>query len=598
MPEVTPRPESSEAQKDSSDSQRKSKSRAHRDDEYAKLYQSSGHPLFYPIRKIRGWWQHWEIDEIPARLSFGSMRALRRSLSFKGNEYVVDGESEVTVKSWPSKTTLANPVWWLIWTGSFAWRWLVSRSLAPMLLAVPGVLAFATITTFSLRGSMVSDSTEAARYRRLLGEISSDDASEKDIAKSRLLADALMRLDPESQKTGIVRALVEEESGNLEQAKAMMKEIAKINKSPQAAMWLAQKARVEDTEFSNWPDENKRQYFDWLMVAINNNPTDPVPRRLLGDVFREIGEPEKAYQVMEPIANTSNENACIVAFLENELGMVKQAKARAKSLEASFGEHLAQSPGDVFARTQRSILLLLLEREGDAVELLQAGLEWTKSPKEEAVLKTALTEALVVQARKIPQQDKSPRALMASLEKLREAMSYDPANKSLLDAVIEVSIKAAQSQDSELLILQEAVVQGVESDASHFIYGTTCLMQRKVEEANRHLELALQNNPNLPGLLNNLAYALTQQDEPDLERALNLSNAAVTALPENTYVRETRGSIYLALGQHIEAISDLEFAISSPELRKMVRPKLVRAYKALGDEKLAARHQALLDSGR
>ena len=41
-----------------------------------------------------------------------------------------------------------------------------------------------------------------------------------------------------------------------------------------------------------------------------------------------------------------------------------------------------------------------------------------------------------------------------------------------------------------------------------------------------HLEQARQRNARIPEVLNNLAWGLAQKDEPDLERALQLAEAA------------------------------------------------------------------------
>lgn len=463
-----------------------------------------------------------------------------------------------------------------------------------MLLALPGVVALGTLLAVNMRGALISPGMQAAQYRRMLARAASD----KDMQRSRLLSDALIRLEPEASRTSFVRALVEEKNGNLEQATTLMEEIAINEGSAEAAMWLANQAWIPEVPFAEWPRENKKKYFDWLSLAIRHNPNDPAPRRLLCDVFRAIGDLEKAYAVMEPVAQTSNENACLVAFLESELGMTEIAQARAAGREKSYRMHLKTNPGDHAARTQHAMLLLLLEREEDAIESLERGLEWTSDPQQERGLERAIAEAMVVQANKIRKEDASPRGMMKSLERLREAMDVDPSNPSLIKSVTEVCLQAAESNNKELFILREAVVQGVSPDASHFILGTTCLMEGNMEEAKRHLEVALKNNPKLPGLLNNLAYSISAQENPDLERALRLANSAVEAMPENAFVRDTRGQILLKMGRFSEAIADLERALSTPELRPVVRPKLVRAYQAVGDEALAERHRQLLERDR
>ena len=101
----------------------------------------------------------------------------------------------------------------------------------------------------------------------------------------------------------------------------------------------------------------------------------------------------------------------------------------------------------------------------------------------------------------------------------------------------------------------------------------------------------------MPGALNNLAYALSQREDADLPRALQLANAAVDTSEGNLYVLETRGQILLKMGRWKEAISDLEAALAEIELRPQVREALALAYDEVGRPELAARHRDLLSKG-
>ncbi len=90
--------------------------------------------------------------------------------------------------------------------------------------------------------------------------------------------------------------------------------------------------------------------------------------------------------------------------------------------------------------------------------------------------------------------------------------------------------------------------------ATHFIRGTLALLDGKFEEAKSQLELALQREPNAPGILNNLAVAIAEMKDSDLEKALSLVDVALAKMPNHAYFLETRGQILVKLHRWHEAI--------------------------------------------
>ena len=90
---------------------------------------------------------------------------------------------------------------------------------------------------------------------------------------------------------------------------------------------------------------------------------------------------------------------------------------------------------------------------------------------------------------------------------------------------------------------------------------------------------------------------LAHADPPQTERALQLIEAALQAIPNHPEYHETRGQILLQLGRPKDAIQDLELALKAiPVTRRGgVHDGLARAYEALGDHDLAQRHRKLAD---
>lgn len=92
-------------------------------------------------------------------------------------------------------------------------------------------------------------------------------------------------------------------------------------------------------------------------------------------------------------------------------------------------------------------------------------------------------------------------------------------------------------------------------------------------------------------LLNNLRWAIAHAEPPDLDRALNLANAAHQAAPNHPDVLETRGQILAKLGRWKEAITDLDKALPAMPNRARVHDTLAPAYENLGVKELADEHR-------
>ncbi|MEZ6138411.1 MAG: tetratricopeptide repeat protein [Pirellulaceae bacterium] len=559
-----------------------------------RLFASVGATCTFPVRKLRAWLNHWQLGRLFDRSLGGVSSVLSRIMRFEGQDYARhEPDGQIVMRTWPSTKTLSNPLWWFAWLFSFIWRWFLSRPFLPMVLAAPAVIFVAGLITMSTAGAGISRGGQSIPYRRLLA--SSLAAGQFD--RARLAAEALARLNPNSVDNAISQAMVEEQAGDIDSARALMTDLAVSNKSAVAALWLANSIGDID-DFKGWNDAQRKEYFRWLTLASQNDPTNPLPRRLLGDLLRFIGDYRGAYAQLLPIADSDSEAAYIVTFLEKQLGLMEQARSRAESLQRIYADRLSANPQDFDARTQYVAMLFLMERESEALSVLQEGLAVATEPEQVRTLKSGMAEAMVLQAQQIAQKDSSPRGLIQSLERLRQAMAIDATNPALLEAVVQACLKAAESKDDELTVLREAIVQGVAPDTAHFILGTIALNSGNTEEAMQHLEIAVKNNPNLPGLLNNLAYAIASEEDADLERALRLSEAAVTTLPNHTYLRETRGQIYFRLKRYPEAIADLEFALASPELRPRIRESLAIAYEEMGQTEIAKRQRELLKAGK
>lgn len=549
--------------------------------------------LLAPWRMLRGWLRHWELGDLLLEKSYGLRRLTRSMLKFDGTSRLSrDDEGYMVVAEWPKAKTLCNPLWWVVWSAQFAWRWFLSRPYFMLASAIPGVVTVALFFGVAMIGGSVPIATKSMLNRQQM--VAS--AETQDFDAARLFGNAALSLAPRNENVVFDRAKVAEMSGHATAAISLMEYGARELGSPKSALWLA--GNIGDrNQIATWDSQQQAGYAEMLGIALAEDSGNVEVRKALAELRMIQGRKREAHQILIPIAASDPDASFLAVILERDLGLNDSARKRASDLLDGLKQQILASPENLNLRLQAARLLAFLEQREQAIALLSEGLAYAKSTQESAVLRRALADGYVMISNQIASQDRSPRGVMARFENLRKAVEQDATSQAVVDAVTLACADVSASKNQELRVLKEAIVQGIAPDASHFILGTLALHEGDIDAASRHLEIALEKNPNLPGLLNNLAYAITQQSDPDLEKALDLANAAVNATPGNAYARETRGQILIKLEQWSEGISDLEFALTAPELRPLIRPSLAIAYDQLGQPEIAERHRKLARDG-
>ncbi len=547
-----------------------------------------------PWLRAKSFWKYWNPSRIFAGGLGSGVAFVDAMLRFDGTDYKLKrDDGRVLVRTWPSNKTLWNPLWWISSSLLFTVRWLVTRRYLPLLLATPAAVAVLGLIGAISAGNAISPGAQSIFYKRMLASGISD----TELPRAKLAIDALIRSDPSNTDAVFDRALLESKAGNIDLARGIMEALATGAKSPNAALWRAQSIG-DTTQFASWSKQQLIDYHKWVQVAVENSPNNPLPRRMLGDVRALVGNKKGAYEALLPIADIDTDTAYVVYFLQKDLGHTELALARGEKLDRVYRLRLQDDPKDTTARIQYGMLLASLQRIDEAKGEIKQGQDYATTAAEAMRLNKALSDLLVYESVQLAQNDNTPRGLIERMSKLKQAADADPTNPDVLEAITQVCFEAAKSEDDQLTVLRESLVQNIDPDTSHFILGTIALNEGKVEEAAQHLELAAKNNPNMPGFLNNLAHAISHSETPDLERALRIANAANALVPNHPYLRETRGQIYVQLQRYTDAIADLEFALNAPELRPQVREGLAQAYQALGQTEIAKRQRELASQGK
>ncbi len=481
-----------------------------------------------------------------------------------------------------------NPIYWIIWVAKFAWLWLISRPYTSFGPAIPAVAICVALGMFMFVQRFKGNAERLVRYRTVLEK----SLNNKDYDSARIALATLTDLNPLDLTYRYQRGLLEEEQGNHEAAKEQMLRLAHGKKQGNAALWLVTK-EIDTKNSSDWTPEQHKKFREWVDIALQDPLGKSVlpAKSLLASYLLSIGLYEESLRYFSEIVPLEPGFAYTAATICKQLGDTKKMQSYATEARDFYDRKLKQAPNERITRINLARCYLLLNQEQEASQLLMAGFELSQRQDQE--LRTASANALVALNNRLSKDSSTPEELLRRMHTLTSAMEIAPDSGVVIDAVIGVLFECRKNQNQEVLTLRTALIQGVDVDTAHFIRGTVALLNNEFAEAKVHLELAGKFSPNMPGVLNNLAVAMTNLKDGELESALTFSNAAIDRMPDHPYFRETRGQIFLKLARYREAISDLEFALRAPELAGAIHQSLATAYEGLGQADLADSHRKL-----
>jgi tetratricopeptide (TPR) repeat protein len=400
-------------------------------------------------------------------------------------------------------------------------------------------------------------------------------------------------LDQTSPSAWYGLALTAERQDDLPRARELLRRIAPENKAgyPEAHYWLAQdliRQKVLATP------QVVRELEHHLRQALRVTAYQSESRVILAQLYAAGGEPQRAIGELERVVAARPEFQLELSRLYALVGRRPEAVRAATRAGEFFQARVQTEPDQPQHRLRWASSLVLQDRYQDAVDVLAAGLTLTDpQPFRQALAATYLSwfDASTVRDKPQPVQ---------KLRFLERVLHYDPDNERALTMLAELAIREEQTTDQATEILQQVLSSEQAPAMVDLILGTQALHRGDVDQGLKHLEQSLQGNPQMPELLNNLAWGLAHQDEPDLERALQLAEAA-QRLSKHPETYDTTGTILAKLGRPREAVSQLETALRVLPPRADLHRTLGDVYEQLGDAVLAGEHRRLaaqLDASR
>ena len=252
---------------------------------------------------------------------------------------------------------------------------------------------------------------------------------------------------------------------------------------------------------------------------------------------------------------------------------------------------IEKDPIDVDRRIALASLLVQQKKVAAAREVLQDGRRLL--PNDAKLRRAQSNLALVVfdEVAKDGEVNVEER-----LTRLIEAARIDPLNPTVYSAI---SALQAGVQDPSVRmrirdLLEGWIAEGERPAVAHFALGNLLFNDDDIDAAVFHFETALDQEPSLAAVANNLAWAIAHQDPPSWQRAEELIDTALARNPNRPSFLDTKAWIVARQSRFREAIAIIEKILPSAEGRKaaQLHARLADLYDQVGQSRLASRHRA------
>lgn len=496
------------------------------------------------------------------------MLRLFRRLARAHADPVANGPPPVPLRVWPA----------LIWDRFLGWFY--SRRLQPFFLGLPALaLALAVVSTVAFQWKAPKDKL-VDRYQRSVKTALQD----QDFPTAEICLRKLKRLAPKDDRTVYGLAKIAQHKGDLSGASRLMERIAPIDRigyGP-AHFWTAQRISQRHEGLTN---EQIRSLVHHLESTLASEPDHTDARIMLARVELARRNFERALGHLVAIVDARPAVRLTIAKIHLHQGATSRGQAEAERAAKYFREQVEQDKNNIAARLSWAESVWLQGEFSVAVSILRAGLVNSDDRR----LKMAMADLYVNQCGRVwdwPQTD-----LGARLELLQRALYYRPNHPQALNRLATFVDQSGEVAEEARQMLKDVLAEGKATSTVHLILGTNRAAADDLDQAMVHLEQAYRLNPQMPVVLNNLAWVLANSAEPQLDRALELTNSALRLAPAQPEIRETRGQILVRMQRWQEALVDLELALRGFPKRSQLHATLALVYKKLGDTELAEKHK-------
>ena len=480
-----------------------------------------------------------------------------------------------------------NPLNWIRWTFEFVRAWFLGIPWSDAPKAIPAIiLSIILFTTGFIAFSAGTGWRNRLLDRQLQVSIDRDDFPTAEIVIRR-------QLEADQDNVDLVYrfAMVRDAQSFTEEATALMRQLLTKRYLP-AAKWLLQNELI-GKKWTDFDDEKLEQAGQILALISDREPNNVAVKKMYAEYLIFEQRYASAIPILDELSEVEPMLGLQAAAFARRLGDRDAAEQYASKTLEKIEDMLKDDPTNAFLAMHIARNQIFLERHSDAIRTLRRSIDLVKTKDEKRMLSQALGDAIVAYVNFI---EKSPSDTITErlrvLRMLDVAIQIAPNNPRVVTMVADHVLNSLNDDNAEITSVRRGLIEGSPLGISHFINGTSALMKGDQDQAELHLEQAAKQMPRSGAILNNLAVALAMRSQPDYERALQVSNAAIEQVSAPTpHFYETRGQILFRMGRFRDAISDLERALAEPTLAKKAHQMLADCYEKVGDLELARGHR-------
>jgi lipopolysaccharide biosynthesis regulator YciM len=496
----------------------------------------------------------------------------------------------------PTWTNFVNPVFWVLQAIGFVGRYFRSRNPIAGLQGFPAVIGVAApVLAVLLLAPSARERTTYARGRMDFHE------ERQELDRADFYARQLCFLAPKNPRVLLSRAQLLDKMERSGEARAVALQLANEYEFLPAVEWLSEKELFTITNGQIVDSERDRQLESWLTWIIDQQPDHLRANFMLGTLRMMRGEYVNAIPPLKTVTRVSRvpipEASYSLAVSLKATGQIAASQSNAAVAADAFLERDSRQSFDLKKTAQTLRALVMASREQEAAELIQQ-VTPQRSEEEKVQLQSLLGEVYAQLSKRLRTRERrTPQDLAIAVDAIYRAVAVAQSNPIVMEELTQLSCSAEINDTSLRQQLDIALNSGVSPGLIHFILGTRMLTATPPDPdgALKHFELAAAHNAAFPGLLNNMADAMVESEDEDLDLAFRMVNQAIDFMPNQAYFFDTRGKILRRQGKTLEAIADFEKALAAPEIRGIVHESLAAAWKSLGDDAESERHTRLAD---
>ncbi len=458
-----------------------------------------------------------------------------------------------------------------------------------VLLAVPSVVVGVTLAGLLYLG-MHSKQDISMRYREA-GRLAID---EGDVTLARFYYSRLMGEGAlGSSQDELNWAMMLTNSGDLSGAVKILDKLA-----PEATAGYGPAHRYKALLLMNLLRAGNQKVSDItprLQWHLKNGAREPIAanHQLWAAFYAVTGQIDKAITEQTLAAQQNPDLWVDVAAMCSTTERLDDRTRFLERAEAHARHSLEVNPLDVPRRIMLTKVLVDQKRLDEAEASLKAGYELAASPE----LRRALSDMALVRYEQNRMGEKwleRPRAKASSF-KTRRSFRDRPHESSSTQALGLLHDRFATKEQKILLLkmLEQSIVEGQATAFGHFTLGGMLWQANQRDRAMFHMEQSFKLDPRFMDAANNLAWMLTTQESPDLERADALIREALKFAPNNVSYLDTYTEVLVREEKWDEALVVLErlYPKSQPRQKKELHRRLSLVYENLGQSDLAKLHR-------